>query len=162
MSNRDSMYGDSTHTDPWEAAQRRPESESSSGTSGKAQHAADEAMSKGADAMNKAEQKGQQARQKAEQMAGKAEAKADQGMHKAAEGMDQAAEKLRQQGAQQGGTMGSMATTAADTLDSASSYLRTSDTNQMMDDVEAYIRKNPTQSLLIAAGVGFVLSKVFK
>jgi ElaB/YqjD/DUF883 family membrane-anchored ribosome-binding protein len=159
MSNRDSLYGDSTHTDPWEAAQQRPGSES---TGDKMQNAADDAMAKGNEAMNKAEQKGQEARQKVGQMADKAEQRADQGMHKAAQTMDQAADKLRQRGGEQGGTMGQVASTAADTLDSASSYLEGTDAAEMMDQVEAYIRKNPMQSLLIAAGVGFVLSKAFK
>jgi ElaB/YqjD/DUF883 family membrane-anchored ribosome-binding protein len=69
---------------------------------------------------------------------------------------------LRQRGSEQGGTMGQVASTAADTLDSASGYLREADTGEMMDQLEGYIRKNPMQSLLIAAGVGFVLSKAFK
>ncbi len=155
------MYGDQTHTDSWEASQH-PES----GTSDQMRNAADDAMQKGSEAKDTSQQKGQEAVDTAKQKAGDAaqtaQQRADQGMHKAAEGIDQAAEKLRQRGAEQGGTMGSVATTAADTLDSASHYLRDKDTNQLMDDLEAYIRQNPTQSLLIAAGVGFVLSKVFK
>jgi len=155
MSSRDSsVYGDAAHTDPWSASQH-PES-----------GAADQARSAADDAMGTAQQKGQEAvgtaKQKAGEAAHMAHERADQGMHKAAEGMDQAAEMLRQRGNEQGGTMGSVATSAADTLDSASQYLRDKDTDQLLDDLEAYIRKNPTQSLLIAAGVGFVLSKVFK
>jgi ElaB/YqjD/DUF883 family membrane-anchored ribosome-binding protein len=169
MSNQDPLYGDSSHTDPWQAAPGKSES----GTSETVQNATDDALHTGSQAMDTAQQKGQQAlsqarqkgeeaRDKAEQMAGKAQHRADEGMHKAAEGMDQAAEMLRQRGSEQGGTVGTVASTAADTLGSASSYLRDADTAQMMDQLEEYIRKNPTQSLLIAAGVGFVLSKVFK
>ncbi len=159
MSNRDSTFNDSTHTDPWEAAQRRPQSGS---TGDKARDAKDDALHKAADSVNQAEQKGREAREKAGKMADKAQHGADEGMHKAAETMDQTADKLRQRGGEQGGTMGQVANTAADTLDSASGYLQGTDTAEMMDQVEAYIRKNPVQSLLIAAGVGFVVSKAFK
>jgi ElaB/YqjD/DUF883 family membrane-anchored ribosome-binding protein len=158
MSNRDSLYGDSSHTDPWEATQERPQS----GASERAENAKDDVLHKAADTMSQAEQKGHEAREKAGQVAGQAQHRADEGMHKAAQTMDQAAEKLRQRGSEQGGTMGQVAGTAADTLDSASEYLQGTDTAEMMDQVEAYIRQNPVQSLLIAAGVGFVLSKAFK
>jgi ElaB/YqjD/DUF883 family membrane-anchored ribosome-binding protein len=154
MSNRDSLYGDSSHTDPWEAAQQR----SGSG----AQGAAEDAKAKGREAMHTMEQKGEEAREKVGQMSEKAQVRADEGMHRAAQTMDEAADKLRQRGSEQGGTFGQVASTAADTLDSASTYLENTDTAEMIDQVEAYIRKNPMQSLLIAAGVGFVLSKAFK
>lgn len=158
MSNRDSLYGDSSHTDPWEATQERPQS----GTSERVETAKDDVLHKAAETMNQAEQKGHEAREKAGEFAGQAQHRADEGMHKAAQTMDQAAEKLRQRGSEQGGTMGQVAGTAADTLGSASQYLQGTDTAEMMDQVEAYIRQNPVQSLLIAAGVGFVLSKAFK
>jgi ElaB/YqjD/DUF883 family membrane-anchored ribosome-binding protein len=159
MSNRDSLYGDSSHTDTWEAAQQQP----NSGSAGeKAQNAKDEALHKAAETMSQAEQKGHEAREKAGQIAGEAQHRADEGMHKAAQTMDQAAQTLRQRGSEQGGPVGQVANTAADTLGSASEYLQGTDTAEMMDQVEAYIRQNPVQSLLIAAGVGFVLSKAFK
>ena len=61
MSNRDSRFSDSSHTDTWNAAQQRPES----GSAGeKAQNAKDDALHKAAGAMNQAEQKGQEAREK--------------------------------------------------------------------------------------------------
>jgi ElaB/YqjD/DUF883 family membrane-anchored ribosome-binding protein len=82
-------------------------------------------------------------------------------MDQAASGLDQAASKLREQGGQQGGTVGNAAATAADSLEGASSYLREKDTDQLMDDLESLIRRKPTESLLVAAGIGFVLSKVF-
>jgi ElaB/YqjD/DUF883 family membrane-anchored ribosome-binding protein len=154
MSDRGSTFGNSTHTDPWEAAQRP-----GTGQSGQQQ---DDAYATGQQAADGVKQKGQQAKEKVDETAHMAQDRADQGMHRAAEGLDQAAGMIRERGGQQGGTMGSMATTAADGLDKASTYLRDKDTDQLMGDLEAYIRQNPTQSLLIAAGVGFVLSKVFK
>jgi ElaB/YqjD/DUF883 family membrane-anchored ribosome-binding protein len=99
---------------------------------------------------------------KAGEMAGMAQERADQGIDKAADSMDKAADMMRQKGSEQGGTVGNVAGSAADAMESASAFLKDTDTSQMMDQLEAYIRKNPTQSLLVAAGIGFVLSKAFR
>lgn len=172
MSNRDPLYRETNHGDPFEAPTtgKRGESGGSSDQMGnkadeakaKGQQVKDQATQKGQQAVDQASQKGQQAKQKASQAAGMAEERADQGMDKAASGLDQAADKVRQQGSQQGGSMGTAATKAADTMDSASSYLRSTDTDQIMNDLESMIRRKPTESLLAAAGVGFVLSKIFR
>ena len=151
MSNRDPRYRDSTHTDPFQASTRK-----------EGQDTADMAKSKGQEAADTAKSKGEEAKQKAEQAAGKAQHQADDKMHQAASGLDSAADKIREKGGQQGGSMGSTATMAADKLDSASSYLRQTDSQHMMDDLESLIRRKPTESLLAAAGVGFVLSKIFR
>jgi ElaB/YqjD/DUF883 family membrane-anchored ribosome-binding protein len=104
-----------------------------------------------------ATQKGQQAlstaREKASEMTSQATAKAS-------EGIDKATEMLRERGEQTGGTVGTAATTAANTLESASSYVRSKDRDQMMQDIEAFIREKPVESILIAAGAGFILSKI--
>jgi ElaB/YqjD/DUF883 family membrane-anchored ribosome-binding protein len=67
---------------------------------------------------------------------------------------------LRQRGEQTGGTVGAAATTAADTLESASSYVRSRDRDQMVQDIESFIRERPVESILIAAGAGFILAKI--
>lgn len=100
---------------------------------------ADEAKAKGQQAMDQATERGQQAKEK----------------------LDQAAEMVRER-APQGGAVGNVATTAADTLGSASSYLRDKDSSKLMDDLENLIRRKPTESLLAAAGLWFVLSKILK
>ena len=137
--------------------------ESSGGNTQDSMH---QAQDKANQALGTAEEKGRQfadqAQQKTDQVAGQAQAKADQGMDKAASGLDQAAAKLRQQGEQRGGTMATAATTTADTLDSASQYLRDKDSAQILDDLEALVRRKPVESLLVAAGVGFVLSKIVR
>ena len=128
----------------------------------KASHMADEGKHKAEEMTDKAKHAADDGKQKVGEMAGKAQERADEGIDKAAESMDKAAEMMRQKGSEQGGTVGSVAGTAADAMESASAFLKDTDTSQMMDQLEAYIRKNPTQSLLIAAGVGLVLSKAFK
>lgn len=165
MSNRDPLYGDTSKKDSFGNAR----DETPFGSSGELDNMSSEAKDKvyggldKADKMaNDAQSKMDEGKKKADEMAGTARDRADQGMDKAADSMDKAADMLRQRGEEQGGTVGSMAGTAADAMESAGAYLHDSNTGEMMDQLETYIRKNPTQSLLIAAGVGFVLAKAFK
>ena len=164
MTNRDPLYGDSTHTDPFQAAQKHESG--SGGAHDQMRDTAEDARAKGEQAMDTAQQKGQEAKEtakhKIDQATGVAHERADQGIDRSAEGLDQAADMLRQQSQQRGGTVGNVASTAADQLDGASSYLRQKDTDQLVDDLEALVRRKPTESLLVAAGIGFVLSKVFR
>lgn len=168
MSDRDAHYGDSTHGDTFQAPTtgRRGESSSQSERAAdqakaKGQQAMDQATDKGRQVMDQASDRTQQAREKLDQATDVAHERADQGMDKASQGLDQAAEMVRER-APQGGTVGNVASTAADTMESASTYLRDKDSSQLMDDLENFIRRKPTESLLAAAGIGFVLSKVFK
>jgi ElaB/YqjD/DUF883 family membrane-anchored ribosome-binding protein len=139
-----------------------PETTSSGGTEDTVDQAKDQVQSAASTAQEKGQEVADQAKQKASQAADQAQQKADQGMDKAASGLDQAAEKLRQQGEQRGGTAGSVASTTAKKLDSASQYLRDKDSAQVLDDIEALVRRKPVESLLVAAGVGFVLSKILR
>jgi ElaB/YqjD/DUF883 family membrane-anchored ribosome-binding protein len=109
-----------------------------------------------------AKDKGEQAKSKAGEIGHAAQDKADVGMDRAASGLGQAADKLREQGQQRGGSMSSAATMTADRLDTASQYLRDKDTDQLMNDLEALVRRKPVETLLAAAGVGFVLSKLIR
>lgn len=163
MSSRDPLYGKTP--DP----NTTIVDESFSRTEGQTQphdRDASDMKAKGQQAMDDMSQKGQQAKDTAQQKVGeasdKAQDKADKGMDKAASGLDQAADKLREQGGQQGGTVGSAAAMTADKLESAGGYLREKDTDQLVNDLEALIRRKPMESLLVAAGVGFVLSKLFR
>ena len=90
-----------------------------------------------------------------------AQDKTDAGMDRAAGEIGKAADALRQRGEGQSGAMGTAATTTADKLDSASAYLREKDTDQLLQDIESLIRRKPVESLLVAAGAGFVLSRIF-
>ncbi len=88
--------------------------------------------------------------------------KSDKGIDSAASGLEQAANKLRQQGEQREGTMGTAAAKTADTLETASTYLHEKDTDQLVTDLEALVRRKPVESVLVAAGIGFVLSKIVR
>jgi len=126
---------------------------------GKAQDKASEVSGK---AQDKASEVSDRAQDKVSEMSGKAQDKADQGMDAAASGLGQAADKLREQGEHREGAVGNAAAKTADTLDGASQYLKDKDTAQLMDDLEAFVRQRPVESLLIAAGIGIVLSKIVR
>lgn len=165
MSNRDPLYGKSNQGNPGDISGDSAPLESSGELDKKSKQAEDklyEGLNKADDMANDAQSKLYDGLDKADEMANKAQGRADEGMDKAADAMDRGADMLRERGNQQGGTVGQVAGTAADAMESAGAYLHDSNTGEMMDQVEAYIRKNPTQSLLIAAGVGFVLAKAFK
>lgn len=110
----------------------------------------------------KANEMSGKAQDKASEMSNMAQQRADEGMDKAAQGLGHAADTLRQQGQQRGGTMATAATKTADTLDTASHYLREKDSDQVLNDLESLVRRKPVESLLVAAGVGFVFSKLFR
>lgn len=104
-------------------------------------------------------------KEKAGQVADQATTKVDAGMDKAAGGLDQASDMLREKAGEagaEGGGMQSVATQSADKLDVAAGYLKEKDTDQLVADFEALVRRKPVESLLVALGVGFLLSKAVR
>jgi hypothetical protein len=57
------------------------------------------------------------------------------------------------------GAVGAAATTVADGLESASSYLREKKFEHLAKDVTALVRTYPIQSLLIGVGLGYLLAR---
>jgi len=108
------------------------------------------------------------AKEKAGQVAEQATAKADQVIGKAVGGLDQAADLLRNKTeglAGQGGageTAQQIAGQAAGHLDTAARYLEGKDSDQLVADLEGLVRRKPTESLLVAAGIGFLLSRIVR
>jgi ElaB/YqjD/DUF883 family membrane-anchored ribosome-binding protein len=166
MSYRDPLY-DSPSASGAEGFGERP-TEGTNETSGldTARQKGEEMADKMGDAYQQAagqvSDKGQHLADSARQAGGQAQQKADEGMDRAASGLGQAAETLREQGQQRGGTVGNVAGTTADKLDLASQYLRDKDTDQLLNDLESLVRRKPVESVLTAAGIGFVLSKLFR
>lgn len=103
-----------------------------------------------------------QAQEKVENAAGQAQEKADMGMQKAADGLERAAETLRSRSDSQGGAVGDAAMSAAGALEQGAEYLRGTDTEQLLNDVEAMVRRRPVESLLVAAGLGIVVAKAMR
>jgi len=166
MTNRDPLYDTGSTSDADTFGETSPQGTNATSAVNQAQQKGQEMAGQMGDRYNEAadmaKEKGEDARQKAAEMGHMAQDRADQGMDRAAEGLGQAAEKLCEQGEQRGGAMATAATRTADTLDSASHYLRDKDTDQLMSDLESLVRRKPVESLLAAAGIGFVLSKLIR
>jgi ElaB/YqjD/DUF883 family membrane-anchored ribosome-binding protein len=101
------------------------------------------------------------AKSQASKVADQASSAVDTGMDKAASGLDAAAESLREPGERMT-SVGSMATSAADKLEAGAQFLREKDTDQIVSDLETLIRRKPVESVLVAAGLGFVFSKIVR
>jgi len=112
----------------------------------------------------KAGQAVETAKEKVGQVTDQASTKVDAGMDKAAGGLQTIADTIRDKAPDggQGGGVGSVVATTADTLESAAHYLRDKDTDQLMTELEGLVRRKPVESLVAAAALGFVLSKVLR
>jgi len=103
------------------------------------------------------------ATQKMSDIAGQASSSADAGIEKAAGGLDTLAGTIRDKSQSLGNEqIGSIATAAADRLESGAEMLRGQNTDQLMSELEALVRRKPVESMLVAAGIGFVLSKALR
>ena len=74
-------------------------------------------------------------------------------------GIKSAGESLRSAAPQEDGTMHDAACSVADSLENAGKYIQDHDFAAISEDVTNVIRRNPIPSVLIAAGVGFLLAK---
>jgi len=98
--------------------------------------------------------------EKATELTDQATSKADAGMEMAAGGLDSLADKVRKQGESMGeGQVATLATAAADRMQSGAEMIRSKDADQMMTDLEGLIRRRPVESLLVAAGIGYLISR---
>lgn len=159
------------YIDPMAERDRHGDSDSqsgpdSSGMKDKVQETAGQAQAKVGEVAGKAQEKADEVAGKAQEAASevgeKVHATSDKGINSAASGLEQAAGMLRQQGEGREGTIGTAATKTADTLETASAYLHEKDTDQLVADLEALVRRKPVESVLVAAGIGFVLSKIVR
>ena len=75
-------------------------------------------------------------------------------LHNAASTLHQKAEKMP--------NGPDMAHSAADRVEAVASYLQGHDTQQMMADVEAVVRRNPGPSLLVAGALGFLIGRAVR
>ncbi|HET8523550.1 MAG TPA: hypothetical protein VFL82_09960 [Thermomicrobiales bacterium] len=135
---------------------RQSKQSSGASTKQKASNAVDKAEQKASKAADKASQK-------ADQVIDQATSATDTGMDKAAGGMDKLAGEIRHQGQSMGsGSMQSAATSVAGALESGAQFLRENDTEELMNELEGVIRRKPMESMLVAAGVGFLLARAIR
>ena len=112
----------------------------------------------------KASEAAEKAKEKATELGRSAEAKIDEKRATAAGALDSAAATLHEkaQSLPGGERVSSMAHTAADKLESTADYVREHDVRDMMGDVEHFVKDHPTQSLIAAAAVGFLVGRAFR
>ncbi|GEM_PF-1205316 len=91
---------------------------------------------------------------------GETKDRADSTMTSTGEQMESMAQRLRERAPQ--GQAGTAAYRAADALDRGGDYLRHSNPDTVRGDLETTIRRHPVESLLVGAGVGFLLGKAFR
>lgn len=89
--------------------------------------------------------------------------KVDANRNVAAQGLEQAASTIRDKadGLPGGETVTNLAHTAADKLTATAGYVKETDVNTMMADVETLVKKNPGPALMAAAVVGFLVGRAF-
>jgi ElaB/YqjD/DUF883 family membrane-anchored ribosome-binding protein len=81
----------------------------------------------------------------------------------AAQGLEHAASTIREKADSLPGgeTVSDLAHTAADKLTATAGYVRDTDVNTMMADVETLVKNNPGPALMAAAVVGFLVGRAF-
>jgi hypothetical protein len=90
-------------------------------------------------------------------MAAAAATKASQSMSAVGEKIGSLAGAIRDKAPHEG-AMGSAATTVANTLDAAGSYLQEKKVDHMVGDLTSMIRRYPIPALLIGLGIGYLLA----
>jgi uncharacterized protein YjbJ (UPF0337 family) len=98
------------------------------------------------------------ARNAADEMTSTATAKTSQSMSAVGEKIESLADVIRDKAPHEG-TIGTAATTVAEKLDAAGSYLQTKDFDHMVGDLSGMIRRYPLPSLLIGLGLGYLLAR---
>jgi ElaB/YqjD/DUF883 family membrane-anchored ribosome-binding protein len=113
-------------------------------------------------AMDKAQELGSATAEKMGEVGSKLHDTADMGVNRAAEGLDQASTQLREKASEMGGVQEKLGVRMADGLDKTSGYLREHEAQEIMTDVEKFVREHPMQAAVTAAVAGYVIAKVLK
>lgn len=83
--------------------------------------------------------------------------RAEEGKEKAAARLDRASEQIRHQAT---GPVKPVGEKVAGTLDKTADYLHEHETDEIMDDVRAYVRRHPMQAVAGAAVGGFFFARL--
>jgi ElaB/YqjD/DUF883 family membrane-anchored ribosome-binding protein len=114
------------------------------------------------DTQERAQEMAGKARETASQYAEKAQEQLDHGTDQAAGGLEQAAEKLREQTQDGGGMPAQAGTKVAEGMESAAGYLREHNTEDMLADLEHYVKAHPTTALAGAVVAGFFIGRILR
>jgi ElaB/YqjD/DUF883 family membrane-anchored ribosome-binding protein len=91
-----------------------------------------------------------------------AQEKLDQGKDSAASGMESAADKIRERTQYSDGVQAKAGTKVAEGMEKTAGYLKEHDTNEMVDDLEKYVREHPVQALAGAVVGGFLVGRILR
>jgi ElaB/YqjD/DUF883 family membrane-anchored ribosome-binding protein len=101
-------------------------------------------------------------RETAAELGQKAQDQLDKGTDQAASGLEQAAEKLRSQTENSSGMPAQAGVKVAEGMESAAGYLREHNTEDMIGDVERYVKAHPTTALAGAVVAGFFIGRILR
>jgi ElaB/YqjD/DUF883 family membrane-anchored ribosome-binding protein len=87
---------------------------------------------------------------------------ADTGMDKAAQGLGSAADKMRTRAEDDQGMRSTIEVKAADAMDKTASYLKEHDSQELMHDIEEFVKAHPMQAAVGALAAGYVLGKIVR
>jgi ElaB/YqjD/DUF883 family membrane-anchored ribosome-binding protein len=110
----------------------------------------------------KAQEMAGKAREAAGEYGHKAQDQLDKGTDQAAGGLEQAADKLRSQTGNSEGMPAQAGAKVADSMETTASYLREHNTEEILNDVEHYVKEHPTQALVGAVVAGFMIGRVLR
>ena len=111
---------------------------------------------------DRAQEMSGRAREAAGEYGQKAQEQIDKGTDQAAGGLEQAAEKLRAQAGGSEGMPAQAGVKVADSMETAASYLREHNSEDILNDVEHYVKGHPTQALVGAVVAGFLIGRVLR
>ena len=119
----------------------------------------------GQDIATKAQEGAQQATEKAKEVASqyadKAQEQLETGKEQAAGGMQRAAETIREK-TPESGVAAQAGTKVAEGMEQTAQYLQEHSTDEILGDLETYVRSHPTQAVVGAIFVGFMLGRILR
>lgn len=116
--------------------------------------------------LGQAERSGTQGRQhmsqKSTEFSKEAQRRTDEAIQRSATGMEHAAQNVREGAERASGMQTRAAERMADSMERTAGYLREKDTQQMVDDIERYVREHPFRTIAGALVGGFVLARILR
>lgn len=105
-----------------------------------------------------------QTKDKMQEVGQNVQAKIDETRRPAADKLESAANLVHEKADSLPGgeTVAGLAHGAADKMHATADYVRDHDVQDMLSDVETFVRRHPGQSLLAAAAVGFLVGRTFR
>lgn len=101
-------------------------------------------------------------RETVNEMGQKAQDRLDKGTDQAASGLEQAADRLRGQAEGSSGMPAQAGVKVAEGMESAAGYLREHNTEDMLGDIESYVKAHPTTALAGAVVAGFFIGRILR